>query len=145
MYAHNFIHHIRCHHKWVGTPHDPTTAKLGESLFQYHSRVIPEGFVDVWNYEQDRLKKEKKDSLIETIMGNRMITFSLGQAAYLCLVYYIFGAKALGFHLLYSLIVSLMFETVNYLEHYGLVRKLLPGSTDDYESVKITHSWNAPQ
>ena len=77
-------------------------------------------------------------------MGNRMITFVLGQAAYLGLVYYIFGGRALSFHLLYSLIMTLMFETVNYLEHYGLQRKLIPGSTDVYESVKITHSWNAP-
>ena len=54
------------------------------------------------------------------IMGNRMITFVLGQAAYLGLVYYIFGGRALRFHLLYSLVMILMFETVNYLEHYGL-------------------------
>ena len=39
----------------------------------------------------------------------------------------------------------MMFESVNYLEHYGLQRKLMPGYTDIYESVRITHSWNAPQ
>ena len=144
LYGHNFIQHIRSHHKKVGTPEDPTTARLGESLYQYFVRVIPEGFVEVWNYEQDRLKQQKEDSLIQSIIGNRMITFVLGEAAYLGLVYYIFGFKALGFHLLYSVIITLMFETVNYLEHYGLQRKLLPGSTDVYESVKITHSWNAP-
>ena len=46
---------------------------------------------------------------------------------------------------MYSLAVTLMLEAINYLEHYGLERKLLPGSSDVYESVKITHSWNAPQ
>lgn len=56
-----------------------------------------------------------------------------------------FGPKALFFHIVYSAIVTLMFEAVNYIEHYGLERKLLPGSTDVYESVKLHHSWNAPQ
>ena len=56
----------------------------------------------------------------------------------------VFGRKALIFNLFLSLITTLMFETVNYIEHYGLERKLLEGTTDVYESVKITHSWNAP-
>jgi alkane 1-monooxygenase len=55
------------------------------------------------------------------------------------------GTRTLGFHLLVSAIITLMFEAVNYIEHYGLQRKLIPGSESVYESVKITHSWNAPQ
>jgi alkane 1-monooxygenase len=63
------------------------------------------------------------------------------------LVYYVFGGRAVVFHLIYSAIVTLMFEAVNYLEHYGLMRKKLDPSNPEsaYESVKITHSWNAPQ
>jgi alkane 1-monooxygenase len=38
-----------------------------------------------------------------------------------------------------------MFESVNYLEHYGLSRKLLPEAENIYESVGMKHSWNAPQ
>jgi alkane 1-monooxygenase len=51
----------------------------------------------------------------------------------------------MGFNLVVSVIATLMFETVNYLEHYGLQRKLIPGAENVYESVNITHSWNAPQ
>jgi alkane 1-monooxygenase len=51
----------------------------------------------------------------------------------------------MAFNLLVSVITTLMFEAVNYLEHYGLQRKLLPGTDKVYESVNITHSWNAPQ
>jgi alkane 1-monooxygenase len=61
------------------------------------------------------------------------------------LIYLIFGSRALVFHIIVSCLVTLMFEAVNYLEHYGLQRKLIPGSDSVYESVKITHSWNAPQ
>lgn len=77
---------------------------------------------------------------------NRLITFNVGHSVWLGIVYFLFGGKAVIFHLLYSLLVTLMFEAVNYLEHYGLMRKpidpLNPNSA--FESVKIIHSWNAP-
>ena len=78
-------------------------------------------------------------------MYNRLITFTAGEILYNALIGYIFGIKGMVFNLVVSLITTLLFETVNYLEHYGLQRKLIPGSEDVYESVRITHSWNAPQ
>ena len=78
-------------------------------------------------------------------MYNRLITFTAGEILYNALIGYIFGTKGMVFNLVVSLITTLLFETVNYLEHYGLQRKLIPGSEDVYESVRITHSWNAPQ
>lgn len=78
------------------------------------------------------------------ILYNRLIVWNVAQIAYLGVIYIIFGGRATAFHVLYSVISTLLFEAVNYIEHYGLSRKLLPGSTDVYESVKITHSWNAP-
>jgi alkane 1-monooxygenase len=81
------------------------------------------------------------------LVYNRLITFNIGHALWLGAVYALFGTRALVFHLIYSAIVTLMFEAVNYLEHYGLLRKKLDPSNPDsaYESVKIIHSWNAPQ
>jgi len=64
---------------------------------------------------------------------------------YLGLIWKFFGLRALVFHFIVSFTITLMFEAVNYLEHYGLQRKLIDGSDSVYESVKITHSWNAPQ
>ena len=46
---------------------------------------------------------------------------------------------------LYSLIMSivsfLFLETINYVEHYGLLRKIKPNGR--YERVKPHHSWNS--
>lgn len=145
LYSHFFIQHIRSHHKKVATPEDPATARLGESLFQFWVRAIPEGFVEVWDYEQARLKQQGCTQWWQFLIYNRLITFNIGHALYLGAVYAIFGTRALAFHLVYSAIITLYFEAVNYLEHYGLERKLLPGSDKVYESVKVTHSWNAPQ
>lgn len=33
IYGHFFIQHIRSHHKLVATPNDPSTSRLGESLY----------------------------------------------------------------------------------------------------------------
>ena len=47
------------------------------------------------------------------------------------------------FFFIATAIWSVMFlENVNYMEHYGLLRKKINGK---YERVNITHSWNAPQ
>ena len=41
IYGHFFIQHIRSHHKKVATPLDPSTARLGESLYDFFWRAIP--------------------------------------------------------------------------------------------------------
>ena len=74
-------------------------------------------------------------------MHNRLISFTLCEALYFGMIYFVFGGKGLLFHILTNIIVLSQFEAVNYLEHYGLLRKIENGV---YESVKITHSWNAP-
>jgi alkane 1-monooxygenase len=75
---------------------------------------------------------------------NRIITFTFGQIIYFAIIGLVFGLKALLFNFLTSYVALMTFESVNYLEHYGLSRKLLPGADHVYESVRITHSWNAP-
>jgi alkane 1-monooxygenase len=145
FYGHTFMAHIKCHHKKVATPEDPQTSRLGESVFQFYSRAIIESAVDVWNFENSRLKQQEKEKWWQILAYNRLITFTAGEILFNALIGYAFGTKALCFNLVVSMIATLMFETVNYLEHYGLQRKLLPGAENVYESVNITHSWNAPQ
>jgi alkane 1-monooxygenase len=53
-----------------------------------------------------------------------------------------FGFKAALFTILSALITVIMVETVNYIEHYGLMRKKMPDGT--YEATNIRHSWNVP-
>jgi alkane 1-monooxygenase len=83
-----------------------------------------------------------KNSFFNSLFNNRLISFTLCEALYFLIIYFIFGGRGLAFHIVTNIIVLQQFEAVNYLEHYGLERKLENGV---YESVKITHSWNAPQ
>jgi alkane 1-monooxygenase len=86
-----------------------------------------------------RLTKEKKGIYS---LENRMISFNIGHVVYLFLIYYFFGLSILYVHIGYSLFITLMAESTNYIEHYGLNRK--KDEQGIYESINIRHSWNAP-
>ena len=52
------------------------------------------------------------------------------------------------FFIIQSLIAILLLESVNYIEHYGIVRREIagvPGQPVRYERVNPLHSWNASQ
>ena len=72
-----------------------------------------------------------------------MISFTILHGLYLGVIYAIFGGFTVLFHLAYSFVIVCMLEAINYLEHYGLQRKI--DANGNYESVSIKHSWNAPQ
>jgi alkane 1-monooxygenase len=53
------------------------------------------------------------------------------------------GPRSLAFFLAQGVIAAATLEVINYVEHYGLERRLIaPGR---YERVTHRHSWNAPQ
>jgi len=70
-----------------------------------------------------------------------MIQFQLAQVGYLLVVGLLFGWKMLPFAVAIAVFGFLMLECVNYIEHYGLRRKLLPNGR--YEKVSPRHSWNS--
>ena len=72
---------------------------------------------------------------------NDMFWYAIIQLSYLLLILFLFTTKGLVFCLLAALFSILMFESVNYIEHYGLLRKKL--SSGRYERVQQRHSWNS--
>lgn len=70
-----------------------------------------------------------------------MFWYSILQVAYLVLVLILFGLPTLWFALGAALVGFLLLETVNYIEHYGLLRQKMPSGR--YERVKEIHSWNS--
>ena len=53
-----------------------------------------------------------------------------------------FGATALKYFLIQAAWAIVLFESVNYLEHYGLERRRLPDGK--HETVRPCHSWDSP-
>eukprot|EP00347_Sterkiella_histriomuscorum_P002399 403368310 len=140
LYSHFIIQHIKSHHKKVATPEDPSTARKGESVWDFFIRAIPEGYVETWDLEKTRLEKEGRSAYS---LRNKLIFWNLLHIVHVSLIYLLLGLKATMFQIIYSIMNALIFEAINYIEHYGLQRK--QDQNGNYESVNITHSWNAPQ
>jgi len=70
-----------------------------------------------------------------------MITFTVVQVLYLLAVYALSSATGLLIILATAVVGFLLLETINYLEHYGLQRKVRDNGR--YERVRPHHSWNA--
>ncbi|MBL7776215.1 MAG: alkane 1-monooxygenase [Saprospiraceae bacterium] len=136
LYQHFFIEHNRGHHKNVATELDPASARLGEPVYRFWLRSIGGSWHNAWRLERERLAGRPFWSL-----QNEMLRFQLGQAAWLLAIVLLLGWKALAGALVIALIGILLLETINYIEHYGLRRRLLPSGRP--EPVRPAHSWNS--
>lgn len=66
----------------------------------------------------------------------------LSTIAFAWFIYLVFGLQCMIIHSIMAIGSIIYLEGINYLEHYGLQRKLQ--SNGEYEKVTILHSWNAP-
>lgn len=137
-YGHFFIEHVKGHHVRVGTPNDPATAYLGESIYHFLPRTLIGGFRSAFNLEKKRL--ERKGYNVRGIHNHFWwIIIAPICLAFACFIYG--GFLGLAFFLLQSATAITVLEIVNYIEHYGLERKKL--ANGQYEKVAPRHSWNA--
>ncbi len=138
LYMHFYIEHNRGHHKYFCTQRDPATARLGEAIYVFWFRSIYQTYLSAWRLEKDRLKKVGKSIFS---LSNEMIIYHLVQAVFLLVITLIFGPFVLGQFLIAAAIGILLLESVNYIEHYGLMRNL--NSNGHYERALPEHSWNS--
>ncbi len=136
-YMHWAVEHVAGHHRHVATPRDPATARLGESVYRFLPRSIAGGFGSAWAIEATRLKRTGRTPLS---IRNRMLQYLLLETAGVLGLVILFGWKALPYWLLQSLVAIALLEVVNYVEHYGLLRRR---RGDQYEPVRVWHSWNS--
>lgn len=138
-YMHFFIEHNRGHHKNIATDLDPASARKGESIYAFWLRSVFKSYLSAWRLECQRLKRANVPFLS---MENEMLVFTLIQLLYGAFVGLLVNNWWSFFAILMAGVVGfLLLETINYIEHYGLRRKLL--SSGRYERVQPKHSWNA--
>ena len=135
---HFLPYHNRGHHHNVGTPNDPATARKNELLFIFWFRSQIGSYFQAWQIEKERLSIQKLSFWHYT---NRMIIYTLLHITLLSSIFFIFGFKVLVAFVVAAIIGILLLETVNYIEHYGLVRQQKENGT--YERVRRWHSWNS--
>ncbi|OAV43060.1 alkane 1-monooxygenase [Lewinella sp. 4G2] len=138
LYMHFFIEHNRGHHRHVATPLDPATSRKNQSIYTFWIRSVALSWWHAWELEAERLEKEGKPVVS---YHNQMLVFQLIQLGYLAVVSIFFGATGLWVAIAAAVFGFLMLETVNYIEHYGLLRRQKENGR--YEQVLPIHSWNS--
>lgn len=136
--THFLPYHNMGHHKYVATPNDPATARKGEPLFIFWIRSNFSSYVKAWKIEVEKLKKFGHPFLS---IHNRMLIYHLAQVVLVSAIWFFFGMTALVSFLEAAIFGVLLLETVNYIEHYGLLRNV--NDKGIYERVKPWHSWNS--
>ncbi len=138
LYMHFIIEHNRGHHKRVATLEDPATARKGETLYFFLCRSIYCSYVSAWKLESKRLKERKKRFFS---LENEMIRFEIIQTLFCGFLLYFFGLIIFLYFLSVSLIGIILLESINYVEHYGLLRQR--NENGKYEKITHMHAWNA--
>ena len=130
--------HNRGHHLNVATPDDPATARRGEWVYLFWFRSQIGSYFQAWSIEWQRLKRRKKNPVS---LKNNMIVYTIFQTVYLGAMLWFFGVNVTLAYVAGAVFGIILLETVNYIEHYGLLRKKKENGR--YERVKPIHSWNS--
>ena len=145
-YMHFFIEHNRGHHVHVATPADPATSLKNQTIFQFWKQSLIGSYKSAWNIEKRTLQREEKPVWT---LSNAMIWYAILPVAFcvvLTLAFYFITNNVTTLYLIplffiaQSLLAILSLECVNYIEHYGIMRREINGK---FERVNPLHSWNA--
>jgi len=137
-YGHFCVEHNRGHHRWVATPGDPASARMGESLYRFGMREIPGAFRRGWAAEAARLESlgVSRWSPHNEILQSHAISLLVQGGLLVAL-----GWKMIPFLVIHNVFAWFQLTCANYVEHYGLLRAIRPDGS--YERCKPHHSWNA--
>ena len=138
QYMHFFIEHNYGHHINVATPNDPATAKYKQNLYSFWISSVTKTYLSAWKIQLKLLRVSK---LRFFSFKNDMIFYTVFQTLFLIFIYFNYGLIITLYSLIMSIVSFLFLETINYVEHYGLLRKIKPNGR--YERVKPHHSWNS--
>jgi len=136
--THFLPYHNAGHHFNVATPHDAATARKNESIFKFWIRSHFSSYLQAWSLENKRVKEARKTYFH---YSNRMIVYTFCNIALITFIHFYFGQPTLLYFLASAIVGILLLESVNYIEHYGLLRK--KNKFGRYEKVKRIHSWNS--
>ena len=138
-YGHFTVEHGRGHHRWVATPDDHASSRMGESIYRFALRELPGGIRRAWSLESERLAAlglgpwHWQNTMLQSYAVTVVLQGALVAA---------FGWVMLPFLAIHNVVAWWQLTSANYVEHYGLLRQRDPSTATGYESPKPHHSWN---
>ena len=141
-YGHFYIEHNRGHHVRVATPEDPASARFGETFWEFLPRSVWGGLKSSWELEAARLRRSGRSPWDpRTYWSNDVLNaWAMSVVLYGALIA-VFGLGLIPFIVISAVFGFALLETVNYLEHYGLMRQKT--TSGRYERCAPEHSWNS--
>ncbi len=136
--THFLPYHNAGHHFNVATPDDAATARKNELLYTFWIRSHFSSYLQAWKLENKRMNENSRSWFH---FQNRMLVYTICNLLFLSLILFFFGKIVLIYFIIAAIIGITLLETVNYIEHYGLLRK--KNEQERYERVKRNHSWNS--
>lgn len=133
-FGHHASAHVLIHHRHVGTPDDPNTARLGQGFYSFAVQAWTQSFRHGLRVEAARRAGRRKP---HPYLGYAAITLLWAGLS--------FAAGGAGGFALWaglSLYAQTQLLLSDYVQHYGLRRARLPNGKPEPVSDRI--SWNAP-
>lgn len=127
------IEHVFGHHQKVSTLEDASSARRGERSWAFIYRSTIESFISAWKIEKQRLLKKEQKILS---FKNEIITGQFISLLYAFIYFLIAKEIGLIIFIIMAIYGKAYLEFINYIEHYGLVRK-------SGEKIELRHSWNS--
>jgi len=138
LYSHFRSEHLMVHHRYVGTPRDPVTARYNEGFHRFFPRVLRQCLISAFRAEKAMLARKGRPW---TDLSNPFWRYWGLQGAMLLLAVLIGGGWGVFLFLTQAFVAVWQLELVDYVEHYGLTRRHL--GDGKYEHTLPRHSWNA--
>lgn len=126
--------HLQIHHPYVGTALDFATARRGQSIYSFWRQSFAGNFSEALRCERSRLAR-----LGKPFWASELFLWYGFSAAWLAIAGLVWGWRGGAFFIAQSVIAVMYLDIINYLQHYGLTRRLLPGGRP--EPMRDHHSW----
>jgi len=128
------IVHLRVHHRHVGTKLDFGTPRRGQSIYAFWRQCFVGNFALAARVEWQRLARTGRG-----IWQSELAAWSAWSLLWLMLAAIIWGWLGVTFLALQALLAIMKLDCINYLQHYGLTRKI--GADGQPEPVGPQHAW----
>ena len=149
------IEHLLGHHVHVATPKDGSTARLGESVYGFILRALwrnPLRALELERESHARRQQASRHQQAWSLLRSELVGWYLASVGFalLCVLVVMQSADApwwlgLAYFIGQSLVAISLLEIINYVEHYGLLRRTITEGSraGQPERVDVTHSWNS--
>jgi len=137
-YGHFYVEHNRGHHSHVSTPLDPASSRLGESFYAFWPRTVWGSLRSAVRIERER--RQRLGGSFWSIRNDLLNAWLMTVVLFGGLIAW-FGWSVAPWLLLQAVLGFSLLEVVNYIEHYGLLRR--QRANGRYERCLPEHSWNA--